>query len=339
MTTSTPAVPAPPGISRAGRKLADRLGDPTLRALCGLASVLAVVLLALLAYKVFDQSSASFSKFGFAFVGHQTWDPNSGHFGAADFIFGTLVSSAVAILIAAPMSIGIALYLTELAPRAVRRPVAILVELLAAIPSVVLGLWGILVLAPFMNGTLEPALHSVLGWIPLFGGTPSGSGLLTAALVLTIMAVPIISAVTREVFETVPGELKEGAYALGATRWEMIRMAILPYSRSGITGGAMLGLGRAIGETIAVVIVIGNAAPLGHSIFQQGYTLAAVIANEFGEAASTPVHSSALFAAGLVLFVFTLLVNVVARQFVVRGSHGKRSSGGLLAPDADASRA
>ncbi|MGI8904784.1 MAG: phosphate ABC transporter permease subunit PstC [Solirubrobacteraceae bacterium] len=317
MTTSTPAVPAPPGISRAGRKLADRLGDPTLRALCGLASVLAVVLLALLAYKVFDQSSASFSKFGFAFVGHQTWDPNSGHFGAADFIFGTLVSSAVAILIAAPMSIGIALYLTELAPRAVRRPVAILVELLAAIPSVVLGLWGILVLAPFMNGTLEPALHSVLGWIPLFGGTPSGSGLLTAALVLTIMAVPIISAVTREVFETVPAELKEGAYALGATRWEMIRMTILPYARPGIVGGLILGLGRALGEAIAVTQVIGGTQGIHSSLFGPADTLASRIASEYQGATST-LQVSSLFYLSAILLVIALLVNAGARLIVRR---------------------
>ncbi len=317
MSTSTPAARSPLRLSRARRKVVDRIGDPALQGLCGLASVVAVVLLVLLAYKVFDQSSAAFSKFGLGFIGHQTWDPNSGQFGAADFIFGTVVSSAVAILIAAPMSIGIALYLTELAPRSVRRPVAILVELLAAIPSVVLGLWGILVLAPFMNGTLEPVLHSVLGWIPLFGGSASGSGLLTAALVLTIMAVPIISAVTREVFETVPAELKEGAYALGATRWEMIRMTVLPYARPGIVGGVILGLGRALGEAIAVTQVIGGTQGIHASLFGPGDTLASRVANEYQGATST-LQVSSLFYLSAILLVIALMVNAGARLIVRR---------------------
>lgn len=320
MTTATPALELPSSLSRARRKLADRIGDPALRGLCGLASLVAVALLLLLAYKVFDQSGSSFSKFGLGFIGHQTWDSGSAQqFGAADFIFGTLVTSLVAILFAAPMSIGIALYLTELAPGKVRRPIATLVELLAAIPSVVLGLWGILVLAPFMNSTLEPALHSVLGWIPLFGGSPSGFGLLTASVILTIMAVPIVSAVTREVFETVPPELKEGAYALGATRWEMIKMAVLPYARPGIVGGVILGLGRALGEAIAVTQVIGGTQGIHASLFGPGDTLASRVANEY-QGATSPLQISSLFYLSAILLVIALLVNGTARLIVRRST-------------------
>ncbi|MDQ2760994.1 MAG: phosphate ABC transporter permease subunit PstC [Actinomycetota bacterium] len=320
MTTSTPVLELPSSLSRARRKLADRIGDPALRGLCGLASLVAFALLLLLAYKVFDQSGSSFSKFGLGFIGHQTWDSGSAQqFGAADFIFGTLVTSLVAILFAAPMSIGIALYLTELAPGKVRRPIATLVELLAAIPSVVLGLWGILVLAPFMNSTLEPALHSVLGWIPLFGGSPSGFGLLTASVILTIMAVPIVSAVTREVFETVPPELKEGAYALGATRWEMIKMAVLPYARPGIVGGVILGLGRALGEAIAVTQVIGGTQGIHASLFGPGDTLASRVANEY-QGATSPLQISSLFYLSAILLVIALLVNGTARLIVRRST-------------------
>jgi phosphate ABC transporter permease protein PstC len=219
-------------------------------------------------------------------------------------------------------------FVNELCPRRLRGPLAMLVDLLAAVPSVVYGLWGILVLAPKLLPA-ERWFASTFSFIPFIGGgTPTGPNYFIAGLILAIMILPIVSAISREVIATVPPEHKEAALALGATRWEMIRIAVLPYSRAGITGGAMLGLGRAIGETIAVVLVIGNAPVIGHHIFNQGYTLAAVIANEFGEAANTPVHSSALFAAGLVLFVLTLIVNVVARSFVVKGSRGRRGIGG-----------
>ena len=203
-------------------------------------------------------------------------------------------------------------------------PLAMLVDLLAAVPSVVYGLWGVFVLIPKLHG-FQKWLANTFSFLPFVGGSVAGPSYFIAGLILAIMILPIVSAISREVIATVPPENKEAALALGATRWEMIRIAVLPYSRPGITGGAMLGLGRAIGETIAVVLVIGNSPTLGHSIFQQGYTLAAVIANEFGEAAATPVYSSALFAAGLVLFVLTLFVNIIARRFVVRGARGKRS--------------
>src|SRR6185295_5311824 len=222
-------------------------------------------------------------------------------------------------------AIATALYITELAPNRVKAPLTVTVELLAAVPSVVYGLWGIAVLAP----KLQPAeqwFSDTFGFLPLVGGQVSIPNYFIAGLILAIMIVPIVSAISREVMSTVPDDHKEAALALGATRWEMIKIAVLPYSRAGISGAAMLGLGRAIGETIAATIVIGNAPVIGHSLFDQGYTLAAVIANEFGEAASDPLHRAALIAAGLVLFVFTLVVNAIARAIIVRGP-GKSRGG------------
>ncbi len=298
-------------------RLADRIGDPALRALTTLAAAAAVGLLIWIAITVFNQASPAISRYGLGFIGSQSWNPVANQFGAADFIYGTVVSSLVALIIAAPTSIAIAIYLTELAPRVVRRPVAILVELLSAIPSVILGLWGIIVLGPFLNNTIEPALHSVLGWIPLFAGSSSPYGMFTAALILTIMAVPIVTSITREVFETTPSELKEGAYALGATRWEMVRMVILPYARPGIVGAVILGLGRALGEAIAVTQVIGNTAGIHASLFQPAGTLAAQIASEYQGATSNLQIASLVYLAAILL-VITLIVNAAARLIVRR---------------------
>jgi len=300
------------------RNTVDRIGDPSLRALAGLASAVAVAVILLLAYKVFDGSGSAFSRFGLGFVTAKVWNPVTNQFGAASFVYGTLITSAIAMLFAAPLSIAIALYLTELAPRRIRRPVATLIDLLAAIPSVIVGLWGILVMVPFMVNQIEPALHSVLGWIPLFGGSPSPLGLLPAAAVLTIMTVPIVSAITREVFETVPGDLKEAAYALGATRWEMTRMVILPIARPGIVGATILGLGRALGEAIAVTMVIGGAVAIKASLFQPGDTLASRIASQFQNASGT-VYISSLFYLAAILLVISLIVNIGARLLVRRG--------------------
>lgn len=315
LPSSSSALP----LSRVRRGIADRLGDPTLRSLTSIAALASVVLLALIVYKVFDQAGESFSHFGLGFIVKTEWNPVKKVFGAGDFLFGTAVTAFVALLIAAPMSIAIALFLTELAPRRARRPVATLVELLAAIPSVVLGLWGIIVLGPVMVNTIEPALKSVLGWIPLFSGSPSPVGLLPAILILTIMAVPIVSAVTREVFETVPGDLKEGALALGATRWEMVKMVILPYSRTGIVGASILGLGRALGEAIAVTMVIGHTQRIGWSLFGTGDTMPSRIASEFQGATSTLQISSLAYLAAILL-VLALVVNVVARLIVQRNA-------------------
>lgn len=304
-------------LARARRGAVDRVGDPALRALTLLASVAALVILGLIVYKVFDGASESFSHFGLGFITATEWNPVTREFGAGYFLFGTAVSSFAALLIAAPVSIAIALFLTELAPRRARRPVATLVELLAAIPSVVLGLWGLIVLAPALNNTIEPAVKSVLGWIPLFSGTTSGVGMFTAILILTIMTVPIISAVTRELFETVPAELKEGALALGATRWEMVRMVVLPYARSGIVGAVILGLGRALGEAIAVTLVIGHTAGIQASLFHPADTLASRIASEY-QGATSSLQISALTYLAAILLVLSLLANVAARLIVRR---------------------
>jgi phosphate ABC transporter permease protein PstC len=309
-------------------------------------SALAAGVLILIGYffvRLIGQSSSAFSHIGVLdFFFRNNWDvsqlqqgaacTNGGHctFGAWALLMGTIITSAIALVIGVPVAVATALYLTELCPRRARGPLSGLVDLLAAVPSVVYGLWGVFVLIPHLKG-FQQSFANTFSFIPFVGGTVAGPSYFIAGLILAIMILPIVSAIAREVISTVPSEHKEAALALGATRWEMIRIAVLPYSRPGITGGAMLGLGRAIGETIAVVLVIGNSPTLGHSIFQQGYTLAAVIANEFGEAASTPLHSSALFAAGLVLFVLTLLVNIIARRFVIRGVRGKATSGeGLL---------
>lgn len=305
------------------------MGDPALRSVSMVASIAALVLLALIVYKVFAQAGESFSHFGLAFIVKSEWNPVTKQFGAAEFLFGTAVTTFAALLIAAPMSIAIALFLTELAPRQIRRPVGTLVELLAAIPSVVLGLWGIIVLSPALVKTIEPALKSALGWIPLFSGEPSPVGLLPAIVVLTIMAVPIISAVTREVFETVPPDLKEGALALGATRWEMVRMVILPYSRSGIVGASILGVGRALGEAIAVALVIGHTARIGASLFGSADTVASRLVSDYqGATSSLQISSLAYLAA--ILLVLALAVNVVARLIVRRSAPRAPVTPGIL---------
>jgi phosphate ABC transporter permease protein PstC len=304
-------------------------------------TALAALILALIVYffiRLFGEARPAFAKEGvLGFTFGNDWNVGAEHFGALPLLVGTLLTSALALLIGVPVAVAAAVYATELCPLRLRTALTILVELLAAVPSVVYGLWGIFFLAP----KLQPAEQWVadrLSFIPFVGG-----GLVTipncfiTGLVLAIMILPIVSAISREVMTTVPSDHKEAALGLGATRWEMIRIAVLPYCRSGIVGGAMLGLGRAIGETIAVTILIGDAPTLTHHLFSQGYSLAAVVANEFGEAQG--LHRSALFAAGLVLFVLTLLVNGVARALVVRAARGKLQAppvdqggaGGLLA--------
>ncbi len=307
-------------VLRARRNLTDRIGDPLLRGLSGLAAALAVAVIAGIAYEVIHLAWPAISKFGIGFVTTNDWNPNPlvQRFGAAPFLYGTVVTSFIAILFAAPLSIAISIYLTELAPQRIRRPVATLVDMLAAIPTVILGLWGILVLGPFMHDTIEPALQSVLGFLPIFSGDPSAFGYLTAAVILTIMATPIITSVTREVFETVPGDLKEASYALGATRWEMVRQVVLPYSRPGIVGATILGLGRAIGEAIAVAQVIGGASLINGSLFHTGGTLAAQIASQF-QGTTSELQKASLAYLGLILLVFAVIVNVIARVIVQRG--------------------
>jgi phosphate transport system permease protein len=277
------------------------------------------LLLVLLAAEVAVAAWPALKAFHLDFLTSSQWDAVDGHFGAAPAIYGTLVSSALALVIATPLAIGVAIFLSEFAPRWLRTPVAFLVDLLAAIPSVVYGLWGIFVLVPFLREYVMPFLADRLhlGNTPFFSGPAYGPSMLAAGLILAIMVLPYISSVTREVLMAVPRSQREAALALGATRWEMIWGAVLPYASSGIVGGVILGLGRALGETMAVTMVIGNRHEISTSLFAPGYTMASLIANEFSEA-TNDLHLSALMAVGAVLLLITLLVNMLARWLVWR---------------------
>ena len=297
-------------------------------------TVLAGLILALIVYffvRLVGESKPAFAHNGvLGFTFDNDWDVSGENYGALPLVLGTLITSALALLIGVPVAVATAIYANELCPLRLRGALTILVELLAAVPAVVYGLWGIFFLAPKLQ-PIEQWIADRLSFIPFIGGgTVTIPNYFVAGLILAIMILPIVSAISREVMATVPADHKEAALGLGATRWEMIRTAVLPYCRAGITGASMLGLGRAIGETIAVTIVIGDAPQLGKHLFGQGYSLAAVIANEFGEAQG--LHRSALFAAGLVLFVLTLLVNVIARLLVNRAARkGKTTTQGLAA--------
>ncbi|HEV7495080.1 phosphate ABC transporter permease subunit PstC [Baekduia sp.] len=315
-----------PDVRRGGRSILERSpsarrADPLFRAiLIGLAGLI-LALIAFFFVFLINKAQPALSHQGvFSFLFTNDWNPSKAIYGAWPLVVGTLITAAIALVIGVPVAVATALYITELAPRRVRGPLVILVELLAAVPSVVYGLWGIFVLIPKLRPA-EQWFSDTFAFLPFVGGNVAGPNYFIAGLILAIMILPIVSAISREVISTVPPDLKEASLALGATRWEMIRMAVLPYSRSGITGAAMLGLGRAIGETIAVTLVIGNSPTIGKQIFDQGYTLAAVIANEFGEAANDKVHAGALIAAGLVLFILTLLINALARGLVRRAEN------------------
>ena len=295
-----------------------RLPDQALRRILTALGVGILLLIGFFFVRLIVEAEPALSKFGvLGFTFDNNWDVSRSVYGALPLLVGTLITSAIALLIGVPVAVATAVYLTELCPRRLRGLLTVLLELLAAVPSVVYGLWGVFVLIPNLKGA-EGWFGRTFDWVPFVGPDVAGPNYFIAGLILAIMILPIVSAISREVIATVPVAQKEAALALGATRWEMIRMAVLPYSRAGISGAAMLGLGRAIGETIAVTLVIGNAPEIGHTIFAQGYTLAAVIANEFGEAANNELHRAALIAAGLVLFVLTLVVNMAARALVRR---------------------
>jgi phosphate transport system permease protein len=323
------APPASTNVLRRTRHLADRLGDGALKYLTGAAAVLALVVIAAIIWKVIEGAWPAVRHFGLSFIWHGVWNPVIGHeaYGARNFIIGTLVTSFGAMLLAAPLAVAIGLFLTELAPPAIRPPIASLVEMLAAVPSVVVGLWGILVLGPFMRSDIEPFLHGTFGWFPLFSGSPEQSGVLVAIVVLTMMALPIISSVCRELFLSVPADLKQAAVGLGATRWEMVRDVVVYNVRGGVVAAVILGLGRALGEAIAVTQVIGNSlGPFHLSLFGTGNTLASQIASNY-QGAGTNLQVASLVYLALILLVITFVSNVIAQLIVRRFDFQRIGSG------------
>lgn len=319
--TAVPAQPAPLLRTSSG-EIPDRVFKSAMTA-CGLA-VLAV--LGLIIYELVQRSGLSWHAFGFKFFAASEWDPVNEHFGALPFIFGTLVSSFLALLIAVPLAVGVAVFTTEMCPKVFRGPLSFFVELLAAIPSVIYGLWAIFVLVPILSQYIQPFLQKTLGWTHLFDGPAFGYSMLAAGVILAIMIIPIISSITREVLMVVPQHQREAVLALGATRWEMIRIGVLRNARAGIVGGIILGLGRALGETMAVTMVIGNRPEIAKSLFAPGYTMASVLANEFSEATGD-VYLSALVEIGLALFFVTVVVNALAQLLVWTVTRGQPARG------------
>ena len=313
--TPHPAVPGQRHL--VGRNVADRVYRIVLTAL---ALMLPLLLVALVG-ELIASAWPALTRFGFRFLWTSVWDPVAGVFGAAPMIFGTIASSLLALVIAVPLALGVAIYLTEFSPKWLRQPVAFLVELLAAIPSVVYGVWGIYVLIPFLRSYAVPPLRAVLGWTPFLQGVFYGNSLLAGGVILAIMIVPYIAAVSREVLLAVPGSQREAALGMGATRWEAVWTAVVPYGRAGLIGAVILGLGRALGETMAVTMVIGNRHDIGVSVLQPAYTMAAALANEFSEA-TTNLYLSALFEVAFILFVVTVVVNALARLMIWRVARG-----------------
>lgn len=300
-------------------------GDITLKAVVGAAAVFIAVLLGLLAVELFLGSTRSIAKFGLPFIVGTTWDPVHEIFGALPFNYGTILTSAIALLIGLPISIGVAIFLAEKikAKKGITYVLGTLIELLAAVPSVIYGLWGLFFLSPLLREYVETPLNRYLGFIPLFSGTPLGLDFFTAGIILAIMIIPTVSAVSTNILNAVPNSQREAMYSLGATNWEVIQKSVLPYARSGIFGATILGLGRAVGETMAVTMIIGNTPTITASLFSGGYTLSAVIANEFTEAAS-PLYLSALIELGLILFFVALVINVFARLLLWRMTRSAR---------------
>jgi phosphate transport system permease protein len=300
--TISPVLPAP----------GSRVPDIAFKWVAALAAVMIVALIILVGWQLYAGSRLSIAKFGAGFLWSSEWDPVQEKFGALPFIFGTLVSSLLALLIAVPLGVATALFLTELAPLKVRQPIVMAIEMLAAVPSVIFGLWGIFILIPWLRDHLFVWLKHYLGFLPFFQGPIYGLSMLAAGIIIAIMILPIVTSISREILRSVPNLQREAAYALGATRWEVLRIAVLSYARRGLFGAAVLGLGRALGETMAVTMVIGNRPQISASLLAPGYTLASVIANEFTEA-TTELYLSSLFELGLVLLVVAILVNAAAQ--------------------------
>jgi len=305
--------------SRALERL--RLSDQTFYYLTRAAAMFVLVLLGGVIISLIIGAWPAFSQFGFGFLVSERWNPVTENFGALSPIYGTLVTSLIAMLIAVPVGLMIAMFLTEMCPMWLRRPIGTAIELLAGIPSIIYGIWGLFIFAPFLQDTLQPFLIGLFGNVPLlsamFAGPPYGIGVLTAGLILAIMVLPFITSISRDVFEAVPPVLKEAAYGVGCTTWEVVRYVVLPYTRVGVIGGVMLGLGRALGETMAVTFVIGNAHKISASIIAPGTTISATIANEFTEAVGD-LYTSSLIALGLILFVITFIVLSIARYMLLR---------------------
>ncbi|HET9064375.1 MAG TPA: phosphate ABC transporter permease subunit PstC [Gemmatimonadales bacterium] len=310
-----PPTPLKPGTLRS--LAGGSLGDRVYKGVLVLAALVMPILLLGLFGELVRGAAPAIETFGPGFITSSTWDPVREVFGAWPLIVGTLLTSAIALLLAVPLSLGVAIYLTEFAPGPIRKPIAMMIELLAAIPSVVYGLWGIFVLIPFLQATIYPWLQATLGFLPILAGPIYGPSVLSAALILTIMVMPYIMSVSREVLLAVPSGQREAALALGATRWEAVTTAIVPYAKSGIMGAVILGLGRALGETMAVTMLIGNSHELSTSLFAPGYSMAAAIANEFAEASST-LHYAALTYVALLLFGITVVINAAARLLIWR---------------------
>ncbi len=298
-----------------------RLGDAAFRQMTRAAAVGVLLLLSGVIISLVAGSLPAFRTFGFGFLVSERWNPVTDNFGALPAIYGTVLTSAIAMLIAVPVGLMIAFFLTELCPPWLRRPIGIAIELLAGVPSIIYGIWGLFIFAPFLQGTLQPFLIDTLGHVPgiaaLFSGPPYGIGMLTAGLILAIMVLPFVTSISRDVFEAVPPVLKEAAYGVGCTTWEVVRYVVLPYARVGVIGGVMLGLGRALGETMAVTFVIGNAHRISASLLAPGTTISATIANEFTEAVGD-LYTSSLIALGLILFVITFIVLAAARYMLMR---------------------
>lgn len=313
------ATSAPP--DRSGVLVKLRLTNATFRGLTLGASITVLIILGGVIIALIEGSLPALRQFGFGFLVSERWNPVTENFGALAPIYGTLVTSIIAMVIAVPFGLLIAVFLTELCPPWLRRPIGIAIELLAGIPSIIYGIWGLFIFAPFLQRTLQPALIDLFGPIPvlstLFAGPPYGIGILTAGLILAIMVLPFITSISRDVFEAVPPVLKEAAYGLGCTTWEVVRHVVIPFARVGVTGGVMLGLGRALGETMAVTFVIGNAHRISASVLAPGTTISATIANEFTEALGD-LYTSSLVALGLILFVITFIVLAIARYLLMR---------------------
>ncbi len=310
--TSSPEMPPSAALSFAPPS---KMADSAFRILAWLMAMTVLVLVGLVGWKLCQGSKLSVHKFGLAFLDSSAWDPVNGEFGAVPFIFGTFVSSLLGLLIALPLSLGTAIFLTELSPGWLRQPAISLIEMLAAIPSVILGLWGIFVMIPWLRDYPFALLNKAFGFLPVFRGPIYGVSILSASIIIAIMIIPIITSISREVFLAVPETHREAAYALGATRWEVTRLAVLRNSVRGVFGAAMLGLGRALGETMAVTMVIGNRPEIPKSLFAPGYTLASAIANEFADATSD-LHTSALYELGLVLLLVTIVTNLLAHLLI-----------------------